>query len=54
MEKLLESPQEELVEDMIAIATSFSARIYGKRGGRAAKKLTGLIEEEVAAGENHG
>lgn len=38
---------------MIAIVTSFSARIYGKRGGRAAKKLTGLIEE-VAPGENHG
>ncbi len=50
----MKSPQEELVEDMIAIATSFSARIYGKRGGRAAKKLTELIEEEVAAGENHG
>lgn len=48
------SPQEELVEDMIAIVTSFSARIYGKRGGRVAKKLTELIEQEVAAGENHG
>jgi|GEM_PF-5534211 len=42
------------VEDMIAIVTSFSARIYGKRGGRVAKKLTELIEQEVAAGENHG
>jgi len=48
------SPQEELVEDMIAIVTSFSARIYGKRGGRVAKKLTELVEQEVAAGENHG
>jgi len=48
------SPQEELVEDMIAIVTSFSARIYGKRGGRVAKKLTELIEQEVGAYENHG
>lgn len=48
------SPQEELVEDMIAIITSFSARIYGKRGGQVAKKLTELIQDEVAAGENHG
>ncbi|OPX92159.1 MAG: hypothetical protein A4E52_00100 [Pelotomaculum sp. PtaB.Bin013] len=48
------SPQEELVEDMIAIVTSFSARIYGKRGGRVAKKLTELIEQEAAACENHG
>ena len=48
------SPQEELVEDMIAIVTSFSARIYGKHGGRVVKKLTELIEQEVAAGENHG
>jgi excisionase family DNA binding protein len=47
------SPQEELVDDMIAIVTSFSARIYGKRGGRVAKKLTKLIEQEVVAGEDH-
>lgn len=47
------SPQEELVEDMIAIVTSFSARIYSKRGGRVAKKLVLLIEQEVAAGEDH-
>ena len=32
-------PQEELVEDMIAIVTSFSARLYGKSGGRVAKKV---------------
>jgi excisionase family DNA binding protein len=48
------SPQEELAEDMIAIVTRFSARIYGKRGGRVAKKLTELIEQEVGAYENHG
>ena len=45
-------PQEELVEDMIAIVTSFSARLYGKRGGRVAKKLSNIIEKEVSAGEN--
>ena len=28
------SPNEELVEDLIAIVTSFSARIYGKCGGK--------------------
>ncbi|MFZ5596185.1 MAG: IS607 family transposase [Bacillota bacterium] len=44
--------QEELEEDMIAIVTSFSARIYGKRGGRVAKKLTEFIEQEVTADEN--
>jgi len=48
------SPQEELVEDMIAIVTSFSARIYGKRGRCVAKKLTELIEQEAIAAENHG
>jgi len=48
------SPQEELVEDIIAIVTSFSARIYGQRGGRVAKKLTELIQREVEAYENHG
>ncbi|AEF94556.1 Resolvase domain protein [Desulfotomaculum nigrificans CO-1-SRB] len=47
-------PQEELVEDMIAIVTGFSARLYGKRGGRVAKKLVQVIESEVAAGENDG
>jgi predicted site-specific integrase-resolvase len=46
-------PQEELVEDMIAIVTSFSARIYGKNGKTVTRKLVSLIEEEVAAGEDH-
>ncbi|HBC92452.1 MAG TPA: hypothetical protein DCZ10_06000 [Pelotomaculum sp.] len=47
------APQEELVDDMIAIVTSFSARIYGKRGGRVAKKLAETIRLEVTTGENH-
>lgn len=45
--------QQELVEDLIAITTSFSARIYGKRGGRVAKKLAEAIESEVTASENN-
>lgn len=41
--------QEELVEDLIAILTSFSARIHGKRGGRKTKKLTTLVRKELSA-----
>ncbi len=37
------SPNEELVEDLIAIVTSFSARLSGKRG---AKKIVQAIKEE--------
>lgn len=47
------SPQEDLVDDMNAIITIFSARLYGKRGERVAKKLTETIRLEVTAGENH-
>jgi len=46
-------PQEELVEDMISIVTSFSARIYGKRGGCVAKKLKNLIKGEINSNENN-
>ena len=46
-------PQEELVEDMIAIVTGFSASIYGKRGGKIAKKIVDLVESEVSGSENH-
>ena len=31
--------QEELVKDLIAIITSFSARLYGSRGAKNRKKL---------------
>jgi len=47
------SPQEELVNDMIAIVTSFSAKLNSKHGGRIAKKLTETIRQEVIEGENH-
>ncbi|ACV61756.1 regulatory protein MerR [Desulfofarcimen acetoxidans DSM 771] len=46
--------QQELVEDLIAVTTSFSARIYGKSGGRVAKKLSKVIESEVTASEDNG
>lgn len=40
------SPNEELVNDMIAIVTSFSARIYGKRGGKQiSRRFQGLLKE---------
>ena len=39
------SPEEELVRDLIAIVTSFSGRIYGKRG---AKRIIQTIKEESA------
>ena len=34
MESLVKDNQQELVEDLIAMTLSFSARIYGKRGGK--------------------
>jgi predicted site-specific integrase-resolvase len=34
MEHTAKDDQQELVEELIAITTSFAARIYGKRGGR--------------------
>ena len=41
-----EDLNQELVNDLIAIVSSFSARIYGRRGGRVAKKVATLLEEE--------
>jgi predicted site-specific integrase-resolvase len=43
---------QELVEDLIAIATSFSARIYGKRGERVAKRIETVLKEEGERDEN--
>ena len=34
MEPTAKDDPQELVEDLIALTTSFSARIYGKRGGK--------------------
>ena len=41
------SLNEEMVEDMISIITSFSARIYGKRGGRAITKTIQNLQNET-------
>jgi len=42
------------VEDMISIVTCFSAWLYGKRGGRVAKKMREVLESEVLASEDDG
>lgn len=42
-EKASDDENEELVKDLISVVTSFSARLYGRRGGRKAKK--GLDEQ---------
>lgn len=42
-EKASDDENEELVKDLISVVTSFSARLYGRRGGRKAKK--GLEEQ---------
>jgi len=36
---------QELVDDLIAIVSSFSARLYGSRGGRVTKKVSTILEE---------
>ena len=41
------APNEELVEDLIAIVTSFSARIYGKRGGRVARQVDKTLKNAL-------
>lgn len=41
--------QKELVEDLIAITTSFSARIYGQRGG---KKVTAKIKSILGVNDD--
>ncbi len=46
LESESKEPQQELVEDLIAIVTSFSARIYGKRGGRVRQKVLSVLAEE--------
>jgi len=43
-EKASDDENEELVKDLISVVTSFSARLYGRRGGRKAKKE---LEEQL-------
>ncbi len=50
----VQEPDKEMVEDLIAIITSFSARLYGARGGRKIKKCLSELERERGANdENH-
>ena len=42
------SLQEELVEDLLAIVTSFSGKLYGLRSHRRAKELVAKVKEAVA------
>jgi putative resolvase len=45
IEETSKDDEKELVEDLMAITTSFSARIYGKRGGKKAiEKIRNVIE----------
>lgn len=42
-----QSPNEELVADLIAIITSFSARIYGRRGKRVSEQVSRILQQEL-------
>ena len=44
MEQTGKDDQQELVENLIAITTAFSARIYGKRGG---KKMGATVRQAM-------
>jgi predicted site-specific integrase-resolvase len=43
-EKASDDENEELVKDLISVVTSLSARLYGRRGERKAKKE---LEEQL-------
>ena len=45
MEHPVNDDPQELVDDLVAITTSFSARIYGKRGG---KKVASTVRQAMA------
>ena len=45
MESPVKDDQQELVDDLIAMTTSFAARIYGKRGG---KKMGATVRQAMA------
>lgn len=47
------SLDEEMVQDLISIITSFSARIYGARGGKKVKKILKELDEEGASNEDN-
>lgn len=41
-----------LENELMSAVTSFSARIYGKRGEKVVRKITNLIQVEVSKNEN--
>ena len=45
-----EDAQGELVKDLLSIVTSFSAKLYGMRGGRKARAAVKAILAETGAG----
>ena len=45
-----EDAQIELVEDLLSIATRFSAKLYGRRVGRKARSAVKAIVAETGAG----
>ena len=51
MEQTVKGDQQELVEDLIAITTAFSARIVGKRGG---KKMGSTVRQAMATLDQEG
>lgn len=48
-EKASDDENEELVKDLISVVTSFSARLYGRRGDRKAKRE---LEEQLRGAES--
>ena len=50
-EKASGDENEELVKDLISVVTSFSARLYGRRGGRKAKRE---LEEQLRGEDTKG
>jgi predicted site-specific integrase-resolvase len=57
-EKEPEDAQSELVRDLLAIVTSFSARLYGARGGKKVRQgfrelITGVSQDEEAEKEEN-
>ncbi len=54
MDEEEKNAQQELVEDLIALTTSFPTRIYGKRGGKKLiEAIQTLLQEEDNPHENN-
>ncbi|HEF1906248.1 TPA: resolvase [Bacillus cereus] len=53
IEHIEKNEESELVEDFIAITTSFSAKIHGKRGGRKLENAIKSVLEKGGKDENN-